>query len=94
MVGPEIDYVKVKDKSGKKYYLAEARLSANFKEEVEVLERMKGKDLAGKRYKPLFPFFLSERGVPRNLGRGGLDRRWNRDRSLRASFWRDGLLRC
>ncbi len=56
MVGPEIDYVKVKS-SGKYFYLAEARLAANFKEGAEVVERMKGKKLAGKRYKPLFPFF-------------------------------------
>jgi len=57
MVGPEIDYVKVKGKGGKFYYLAEARIGANFKEEIEVVERIKGKKLAGKKYRPLFPFF-------------------------------------
>ena len=57
MVGPEIDYVKVKDKSGKFYVLAEARLKANFKEEAEIVGRFKGKELKGKKYKPLFPFF-------------------------------------
>lgn len=56
MVGPEIDYVLVKS-GGKKYYLAENRVKANFKEDVEIIERMKGKKLNGKRYKPLFPFF-------------------------------------
>ena len=56
MVGPEIDYVKVKDK-GRFYYLAEARVGANFKEAPEVVQRLKGRDLAGKKYKPLFPFF-------------------------------------
>lgn len=61
MVGPEIDYVKVK-RDGKSYYLAEARVGANFKEEVEVVERVKGKTLAGKKYKPLFPFFADRDG--------------------------------
>jgi isoleucyl-tRNA synthetase len=57
MVGPDIQYVKVKDKSGKCYYLAEGRLKAHFKEDVEVVEKLSGKELAGKRYKPIFPFF-------------------------------------
>jgi len=58
MAGPEIDYVKVRDKkTGKFYYLAEARVAANFKEGAEIVERMKGRKLDGKKYKPLFPFF-------------------------------------
>jgi isoleucyl-tRNA synthetase len=56
MAGPEIDYVKVKDK-GKYYYLAAARVQANFKEGAEIVERMQGKKLKGMKYKPLFPFF-------------------------------------
>lgn len=56
MVGPEIDYVKVK--SGDKFYwLAEARVAAHFKEAPEVVEKKKGKELAGKKYHPLFDFF-------------------------------------
>jgi len=63
MVGPEVDYVKVKDpKSGKFYYLAAARVKDHFKEEVEIVQRVKGKGLAGKRYKPLFPFFADRDG--------------------------------
>ncbi|HSX10733.1 MAG TPA: isoleucine--tRNA ligase [Chlamydiales bacterium] len=62
MVGPEIDYVLVKDQTGKKYYLAENRVGAHFKEGVEVLKRVKGKKLAGMRYKPLFPFFKDRDG--------------------------------
>lgn len=61
MVGPEIDYAKVRYQ-GKCYYLAEARIAANFKEGAEVLERMKGKQLAGLRYAPLFPFFKDRDG--------------------------------
>jgi isoleucyl-tRNA synthetase len=76
MVGPEIDYVKVKEK-GKFYYLAEARLGAYFKE-AEVVERLKGRDLAGKKYKPLFDFFkernafrvILEEGVSTEDGTG------------------------
>jgi isoleucyl-tRNA synthetase len=55
--GPEIDYVKIKD--GDVFYiLAEARLSEYYKDEIpEIVSRCKGKDLAGKRYEPLFPYF-------------------------------------
>lgn len=56
MASKNDDYVKVQDK-GKKYILAEARLKANFKEDVEILERFKGETLNGLRYKPLMPFF-------------------------------------
>ncbi|MBX7067393.1 MAG: isoleucine--tRNA ligase [Parachlamydiales bacterium] len=55
MVGPEIEYVKVKHE-GKFYWLAEARLGNYFKE-PEIVERRKGKKLAGMKYKPLFDFF-------------------------------------
>lgn len=57
MVGPEIDYVKVEAADGKYYYVAEARLGAHFKQAPQVIGRMKGRELAGKRYRPLFPFF-------------------------------------
>ncbi|MCB1119078.1 MAG: isoleucine--tRNA ligase, partial [Chlamydiia bacterium] len=57
MVGPEIDYVKVKDQ-GKYYILAKGRLESTFKEGgYEIVEEMKGKELAGLRYEPLFPYF-------------------------------------
>ena len=57
-VGPEIDYVRIRD--GKdEFLLAEARLGAYYKksDDYEVLERIKGADLAGRTYKPLFPYF-------------------------------------
>jgi isoleucyl-tRNA synthetase len=61
MVGPEIEYVLAKDpKTGKSYYIAEARLKTHFKEDVEILQKMKGKKLNGKKYKPLFPFFAEQ----------------------------------
>lgn len=60
MIGPEIDYVKVKDaRTGKSYILAAACLEANFKnpDEYEVTARFKGSELLGKRYEPLFEYF-------------------------------------
>lgn len=61
IVGPSIEYVKVRDpKSKKEYVLAEARLKAIFKEEVEILGRFSGKELEGRRYHPCFPFFKDQ----------------------------------
>ncbi len=59
-MGPELDYVKIKDKeSGDFYIFAEARLSAYYKnpEDYEIIYRHKGKDFIGARYEPLFPYF-------------------------------------
>lgn len=59
-VGPDIEYVAVKDLSdGSVYVLAGARLSAYFKKEseYEVVSRCKGADLVGLGYEPLFPYF-------------------------------------
>jgi isoleucyl-tRNA synthetase len=63
IVGPDIDYVKVKDKSGEIYILAKARLEQHFKEDFEVLSSMKGEQLKGLRYAPLFPFFADQEGA-------------------------------
>lgn len=59
-MGPDIDYVKVKD--GDEYYiLAEARLGAYYKnpEELDIAWKKKGSELEGSRYEPLFPYFAS-----------------------------------
>ncbi len=59
-VGPDIDYVKVRDPEvGKDFYIAEACLGSYG--EFEVLERLKGTALKGKSYEPLFPYFAHER---------------------------------
>jgi isoleucyl-tRNA synthetase len=58
--GPAIDYVAVRDaKEGVVYILAEARLAACYKqpEDYTVVARVKGADLKGWRYEPLFPYF-------------------------------------
>jgi len=58
LVGPEIDYVEIKTEEGKHYILAKSRLEAHFKEiDYSTIREMKGKELVGKRYKPLFHYF-------------------------------------
>lgn len=60
-VNPDLQYVKLRDKStGKTYILMEARLVSLFKSEseYEVLGRFPGIALKGKTYKPLFDYFL------------------------------------
>ncbi len=61
MVGPSLQYVKVRHKeTGKHYILAEARLASVDKQGVyEVVERMTGQSLEGIRYRPLFNYFAS-----------------------------------
>ncbi len=57
-VHPELDYVKIRDRtSGNLYILAQARLESHFKD-AEILEIFKGKTLKGLKYRPLFKYFL------------------------------------
>lgn len=61
-VGKDISYVKLKDKSSSDYYyIAESRIGAYFKssDEYEIVSRLKGDDLKGKTYEPLFDYFAS-----------------------------------
>lgn len=57
-VGPDIDYV-VAEQDGQRYVIAEALLPNYAAElgEAEIVERMKGTDLLGRRYTPLFDYF-------------------------------------
>lgn len=59
--GPEIDYVKVLDETYNiKFYMARDRLeyyTKTKKKKLKVLQDLKGKDLLGRRYEPLFPYF-------------------------------------
>lgn len=63
IVGPKLHYVKIKAKDQKIYYIAEARLRTYFKEEedFEVLETCLGKDLVGREYEPVFPYFAERK---------------------------------
>ncbi|MGE0823838.1 MAG: isoleucine--tRNA ligase [Candidatus Binatia bacterium] len=65
-VGPELDYVKVCDHAdGTRYILAEARVKAYFpKAEAYTVEtRYKGRDLVGRKYIPLLPYFTEHKAV-------------------------------
>ncbi|KAM9641594.1 isoleucine--tRNA ligase, cytoplasmic isoform 2-T2 [Trichechus inunguis] len=60
-VNPDMQYVKIKDiVKGKLLILMEARLSALYKVEndYEILERFPGAYLKGRKYRPLFDYFL------------------------------------
>ena len=59
-LGPDIVYVKLRNKSdGASYILAESRLNAYFgnPEEYSIVWRKTGTELAGWTYEPLFPYF-------------------------------------
>ena len=60
-VGNDIEYVKVLEKAtGRKLIVANALLASTWKkpaDEVEVLQMMKGSELVGLTYEPLFPYF-------------------------------------
>lgn len=60
-VGRDLAYVLVR-KEGRRYILAEARAKAVLGEDFEILERLTGADLIGKRYRPIFPFFADTKG--------------------------------
>jgi isoleucyl-tRNA synthetase len=65
-VGPNIDYVKVKDvPTGDIYILADARLGAYYKDQKDykVLERLKGSQLVNLSYEPLLPYFSEQRNA-------------------------------
>lgn len=57
-VNEDLDYViaKVKDE----YFIVAKNKTSIFKEEFEIVEEIKGKDLVGKKYKPPFDYFLNK----------------------------------
>ncbi|XP_009570980.1 PREDICTED: isoleucine--tRNA ligase, cytoplasmic, partial [Fulmarus glacialis] len=60
-VNPELQYVKLRDNATEKIYiLMESRLIALYKSdsEYEILDRFPGVALKGKKYKPLFEYFI------------------------------------
>ncbi len=68
-VAPDVDYVRVRH-NDKVFVLAEARLSAYAKEldEAEVLGTVRGSQLVGQSYTPLFPYFAGRPGACRVFG--------------------------
>lgn len=70
VLGPEIEYAKIKD--GDEYYiLGTSSISSYYKneEDYEIVETYRGKDLVGIEYEPLFPYFadLSEKNAFRTF---------------------------
>ncbi len=64
--GAKIDYVVVRDLTDDKrpcYVMAEARLSTIFKkaDQYELVAKLKGADLKGWEYEPLFPYFADKK---------------------------------
>ncbi len=56
-VGPDIDYVKVRD-GDQIYIMAKDRLAAYYRDDQpEIVETLRGKALLGLAYEPLFPYF-------------------------------------
>jgi isoleucyl-tRNA synthetase len=71
-LGPDIDYVLVRDSGAdERYVLAESRLGAYYKEaeSPEIVWRKKGSELVGIEYEPLFPYFAAL-ASPRDGSRG------------------------
>jgi isoleucyl-tRNA synthetase len=60
-VGPDIDYAVLED-DGQRYVLAEARLGHYERELADAVRvgTVKGADLVGRSYRPLFPFFADQ----------------------------------
>lgn len=64
-VGPDIPYVCVQAPDGRRYVLAQARLTAYARElgdEPEVVATYSGRELLGTRYLPPFPYFMDSEG--------------------------------
>ncbi len=60
-VGERIDYVKVIDEKNNNYYLANDRLEYYQKRfKLKVVQELKGIDLKGRKYTPLFSYFSSQ----------------------------------
>ncbi len=62
-VHPELDYVKVRvDHDGKEafYYLAKDLTKNVLGDSYKIVEKLKGKELVGRTYEPMFPYALKE----------------------------------
>jgi isoleucyl-tRNA synthetase len=68
-VGPDVDYA-VMDEDGQRYILAEARLDAYERELAHATRvgTVKGSELVGRRYEPLFSYFADQPNAFRVLG--------------------------
>lgn len=66
-VGPNIDYIKLKS-DGKYYYISKTTVNKLFKKDsYEIVEELKGNDLKGREYEPIFDYFKDKQGLFRVL---------------------------
>jgi isoleucyl-tRNA synthetase len=73
-VNPDLEYLKIKDEErGKVYVVAAARLAEVLKQNKikkhKVVSKLKGADLVGKKYTPLYKYFAAWGEAPRNCFR-------------------------
>ncbi len=69
-VGPDVDYAVMAHPDGNKYILAVARVGS-YEKELEGAEQvatLKGSEIVGRRYAPLFPFFADTENAFQVLG--------------------------
>ncbi len=69
-VGPDIDYAVMQEPNGERYLIAESRLEAYERELAAAtkVDTVRGADLVGRRYTPLFDFFAETENAFRILG--------------------------
>jgi isoleucyl-tRNA synthetase len=69
-VGPDIDYAVMQDADGYRYILAESRLEAYARELAEATRvgTLKGSELVGRKYRPLFDYFADTPNAFQVLG--------------------------
>jgi isoleucyl-tRNA synthetase len=60
-VGNDLDYVLVDHEDGQRYVLAKDLLAKTLGEKATVISTLKGSELVGKTYAPLFPFFAERK---------------------------------
>lgn len=64
VVNPDMKYVEIIDEATKEHYiLAESRVKEYFKENIQIVKRFIGSDLAGAGYNPLFSYFKDRGGA-------------------------------
>ena len=61
-MGPDITYAKIKDVNGEVYIMALDRIPSYYKnpDEYKVIDEFLGKEMEGKKYKPLLPYFADK----------------------------------
>lgn len=65
-VNPDLTYSYVKDNDSKETYVIAKELVSSFyksEEEYEIVKEVKGKELEGKKYEPLFPYFKDSKNA-------------------------------